>query len=238
METLGNTSGTRRNLKCMNKPTTKRILIILFLLHNLSYANAQLKTDTNMIEKYNYEATKGGTKDTSFLKDGWVIDIRSQSMVQMEYAPAKDFYMIVKTYHKNGMIKTRGKLLGNVPFGICEYFDENGQLIERTDEDAKFGKIKPDDLVDIIEKVGWINRETGENCIVESPLKTDGTFYAEIIRKLDIYFSPAEYSENGEEIKPPMWSFGYLYFSTMITYIVNGNTGEYERQEMQYIIEM
>lgn len=216
----------------------KKILLTLLLINTLVSVFAQIKTDTIMIEKFNYEATHEGTVDTFFLKDNWLIDIWSKSMLQMEYAPAKDFYMILKKYHLNGIIESRGKFLGNVRYGIWEFFDENGKLIKTVDEDAKFGKIKPSDLVDIIEKVGLINRETGENCIVESPLKTDGTFYAEIIRKLDIYFTPAQYSEKGEEIKPPMWSFGYLYFSTMITYQVNGNTGEYERQEMEYIIEI
>ncbi len=205
----------------------RSIFINLLLICNLVIATAQIKTDTIMIEEYNYDTPK----DTFIQKDDWVIETWTTPMAQKEYAPAKDFYMIQKIFHENGMIESRGKLLGNVPFGIWEYFDENGQLIKTIDEDAKFGKIKPSDLVDIIEKVGWINRGTGETCIVKGPLKTDGSFYATIIRKLDIYYNPAQYSENGKEIEPSIWSFSYRYHSTSISYSVNGNTGEYQRYE-------
>ena len=213
----------------------KKILIML-LICNPPSANAQIKTDT-MIEKFKYTTTKEGTIEIVLQENGWVIEKWTNAMFQREFAPARDFYMILKKYHENGMIESRGKLLGEVPFGIWEYFDENGHLIKTVDEDKKFGKIKPNALVDIIEKVGWINRKTGENIIVKSPLKTDGTFYSEIIHKMNISFSPAQYSKNGEEIGPPIWSFGYPYLSKIISYSVNGNTGAYERHETQYLIE-
>jgi antitoxin component YwqK of YwqJK toxin-antitoxin module len=157
--------------------------ILTVLLYNMLLTTicAQTKNDTIMIEKYDYEATENGTKSVSLHKGEWIIDIYCMpSGYQNEFAPACDFYQIQKQYHPNGTIKFKCKFLGNVPFGKREYYDESGKLIESIDEDAKFGKIKPEDLVEIMEKVGWINRKTGEAITAEKPLPTNGTFYRTI----------------------------------------------------------
>jgi hypothetical protein len=193
---------------------------------------AQLKNDRKMVEKFNYEATEGGTKYVSFKQGDWIIDIRPV-IAQYEYAPAKDFYEIQKLFHKNGMIASRGKFLGHVSFGIWEYFDENGNLTKEVDEDAKFGKIKPKDIVRIMEDVGWINRKTGATILSDTLLSTDGFFYKKVFvlsngRNFQIYFNPAQFSEKGEEIHPPQWLFGYSDDPIYVEYRVDGNTGEYE----------
>lgn len=128
-------------------------------------------------------------------------------------------------------MKSKQEYLGNVSIGYTKYFDEHGNLTQVIDEDRKFGKVKPKDVVNIMEEAGLFNRETGENIVLGKTLKTDGSFYFELIRKLNIYFNPAQYSQDGKEISPPCWVFSYLYFTTRIEYIINGNTGEYQRYE-------
>ena len=209
----------------------------IVLLNSLLFKvyGQNIKCDT-MAEKFNYEAF-GGAREVSLRQGEWIIDIfAGPPGCQYEYAPAKDFYMIQKLYHNNGMIASRGKRLGNVPFGIWAYFDENGRLIKEVDEDAKFGKIKPKDVIHIMEEVGWINRKTGENIITGTPLAIDGSFYKKICNylngsRLDVYFGPARFSESGEEIQPTTWEFGYWKNPIYTYYRIDGNTGKYERFE-------
>lgn len=140
-----------------------------------------------MIERYSFEAIE--RKEFLTKKGDWVIYISPMpGGFQNEYAPAKDFYKIQKLYHLNGIISIKGCFLGSVPFGRREIYNEKGSLVETIDEDKKFGEIKPKDIVGIIEKVGWINRETGENIIVQSPLQTDGNCYRELENYLNIQF--------------------------------------------------
>jgi len=198
---------------------------------------AQYNNDTVMIEKFNYEAL-GGTREVSFNKGEWLIDIYNiPGGIQYEFAPAKDFYVIQKLYHENGILESQGKRLGNVPFGIWDYFDEKGNMMKEVDEDAKFGKIKPKDIVRIMEEVGWINRQTGESITSKTPIATDGNFYKTLFflsneRNFQIYFSPAKYGKKREELQPPTWSFGYLENPIYTYYEVDGNTGKYERFEV------
>jgi hypothetical protein len=191
-----------------------------------------------MMERFNFEAVEGKSNRVSLKRGEWVIDIYPMpGGYQNEYAPAKDFYKIQKRYHPNGMMSFCCKFLDDVSFGIMEYYNENGKLIKAIDEDAKFGKIKPDDLVAILEKLGWFNRETGENIIVESPLTTDGDFYRQLERNLRIFFAPAEYSKGGKETKAPFWVAYYEAFYRRYSCIVDGNTGEYKLEEYQiYVI--
>jgi hypothetical protein len=120
------------------------------------------------------------------------------------------------------------------------FYNEKGELIKEVDEDAKFGKIKPRDFVNILEKIGWINRKTGENIVTKEPLKTDGSFTMKLHRAIEIYFFPAEYDENGKEVKPPMWEANYaseyLHDNTMYYCYIDGNTGEYGFDQHEYYV--
>ncbi|MDR3340766.1 MAG: hypothetical protein LBT25_11880, partial [Candidatus Symbiothrix sp.] len=180
----------------------KKIFLIIILTSLVLNIHGQTKNDTIMIEKYDYEATENGTKSVSLQKGEWIIDIyRMPNGYQNEFAPAKDFYMIQKQYHPNGAIKFKCKFLGNVLFGKREYYDESGKLIESIDEDAKFGKIKPQDIVVFLNEQGIINKETGETVFSKSPMKTDGSMYRQIGGKLDIRISKKEDMISEENVK-------------------------------------
>ena len=203
------------------------ITLINFIL--CANACAQLKNDTVMIEKYNYEAVEGKPNGVS-LKDGdWIIDIYPMpSGYQKEFAPAKDFYMIGKEYFDNGIMRLFCKFLGRVPFGKREIFDEEGKLIEVIDEDKKFGKIKPKDVVEIMEGIGLFNRETGENIIVKEILPTDGNFYKTIVHNMTILFIPAQFDEEDKQIGSSQWIVRYMApYYIGVEYIIDGDTGKY-----------
>ncbi|WP_368656466.1 hypothetical protein [Porphyromonas macacae] len=197
-----------------------------------------IKKDTIMqqsreVERYDFEATKNGTIDVITEQDGWIIEkssMYSSGPLYDEYAPAKDFYKIQKKFYPNGILRRKTPLFGGVVIGIREEYDREGNLIKVVDEDRKFGKIKPRDIVELLEKEGWFNRETGENKVTEEAvLPTTGAFYRAIIKHLDINYVLPERSRTGRsywhiEIEPRF--FGYV-----TTYIIDGETGEFSKEK-------
>lgn len=217
------------------------------------------KNDSTMIqpygeiEKYDFVSTKNGTEDAITERDGWVIEKRKFSNGRVwydEYAPASGFYMIQKDFRSNGMIWRRTKYLGYVRFGMYEEFDEEGKLTKLIDEDKKFGKIKPQDIVELLEKEGWFNRKTGEQNIMfddseyykrnveahwlNQALPLNGYFYKKLMNYIFISFFEA-IIENGKEISPPLWKIRVhktkIGISEVITYYtINGNNGEFTKE--------
>ena len=224
------------------------ILIVLSTLLNTNSCNAQhitnqiTKNDTTMIQKYgqieeyDFTATENGTRDVIVEKNGWVImkgKISNKVAQYVEYAPASQFYILWKHFHPNGMIWRRCQQFGATRFALYEEFDEQGNLVKLVDEDKKFGKIKPIDIVELLEKEGWFNRETGENKIIsESPLPTNGYFTMKLMGNFNIMFAPAKI-ENGVEVEPPQWLVSFIrqsqFYFTKALYRINGNTGEFTK---------
>ncbi len=173
-----------------------------------------------------------------FERGGWYVCLLLIDWPQIqEYAPANDnVYYIEKDFYPNGMIQNRGKQLGSVQFGLWEYFNRYGKLVKVVDGDAKFGEIKWYDVVALLEKEGWFNRQTGEINIrgthVKSPIKPDGKFTYDINYHIDFFFFLAEI-KNGREVKPPMWkAIIYESKADMKTiYEINGHTGEYTKKQ-------
>ena len=226
---------------------TTLITFLLCFVPVVSYAQPLskqlIKRDTTMlqqreVEQYDFEATKNGTDAVIVEQDGWLIEKSSMwpsGPFYDEYAPAKEFYQIYKWFYPSGTMRTKITLLGDVVISIREEYDEAGNLIKVVDEDKKFGKIKPKDIVELLEKEGWFNRETGENKITEKEvLPTTGVFYREIIKYVQIRYVPKQatgersYWEIAIEPRFMMW---------ITTYIVDGETGEFTKEktfEMRY----
>ena len=185
------------------------------------------------VERYDFEATKNGTIDVITEQDGWIVEkssMWSDGALYNEYAPAKDFYKIQKWFYPSGIMRTKTPLFGGVVIGIREEYDREGNLIKVVDEDRKFGKIKPRDIVELLEKEGWFNRETGENRITgEAVLPTTGAFYRILISYMRITYVLPERSRTGRSywrvsINPR--SLGYI-----TTYIIDGETGEFSKEK-------
>ena len=185
------------------------------------------------VEKYDsVSAQRYGIGEVGFLKKDWLITLSKlddRGAWSAEYSPAHDFYVVGKTFYPNGSLHSKGRSFGRVPIGIYEEYDEAGNLIKVVDEDKKFGKIKPKDIVEFLEKEGWFNRETGENKITEKEvLPTTGVFYREIIKYVQIRYVPKQatgersYWEIAIEPRFMMW---------ITTYIVDGETGEFTKEK-------
>ena len=196
-----------------------------------------IKRDTTMlqqgeVERYDFEATKNGTDAVIVEQDGWILEKSSMwpsGPFYDEYAPAREFYQIYKWFYPSGTMRTKIALLGDVVIGIREEYDEAGNLIKEEDEDKKFGKIKPKDIVELLEKEGWFNRETGENKITEKEvLPTTGVFYREIIKYVQIRYVPKQ--ATGEK---SYWKIAIepRFMMWITTYIVDGETGEFTKEK-------
>ena len=190
------------------------------------------------VERYDFEATRNGTDAVIIEQNGWRIEkgsVWEDGALYNEYAPAKDFYKIQKKFYPNGIMRRKTSLFGGVVIGIYEEYDEEGNLLKVEDEDKKFGKIKPKDIVELLEKEGWFNRETGENKITEKEvLPTTGVFYREIIKYVQIRYVPKQ--ATGEK---SYWKIVIepRFMMWITTYIVDGETGEFTKEktfEMRY----
>ena len=191
------------------------------------------------VEKYDsVSAQRYGIGEVGFLKKDWLITLSKlddRGAWSAEYSPAHDFYVVGKTFYPNGSLHSKGRSFGRVPIGIREEYDEEGNLLKVVDEDKKFGKIKPKDIVELLEKEGWFNRETGENKITEKEvLPTTGVFYREIIKYVQIRYVPKQ--ATGEKA---YWKIAIepRFMMWITTYIVDGETGEFTKEktfEMRY----
>ena len=229
----------------------KRTTLIIFLLFFVPVVGCAqplskqlIKRDTTMlqqreVEKYDsVSAQRYGIGEVGFLKKDWLITLSKlddRGAWSAEYSPAHDFYVVGKTFYPNGSLHSKGRSFGRVPIGIYEEYDEAGNLIKVEDEDKKFGKIKPKDIVELLEKEGWFNRETGENKITEKEvLPTTGVFYREIIKYVQIRYVPKQ--ATGEK---SYWKIAIepRFMMWITTYIVDGETGEFTKEktfEMRY----
>jgi len=236
---------------------TKLLTILTALLTGITSGYAQQDTtamrwktepyELGVPDRYDMDRTKGGTEWALYERDGWMIFILMKNGdgegYATETAPAADFYQIVKYYHPNGMLKSRVKNMLGITFGKKEFFDERGNLIKVEDRDAQYEgvRIKREDVLEILEKIGLLNRQTGEHRFFGklTRLKTDGSLYRNLDNKVRFRFKPAE-MKNGKEVKPPMWYVNYRYIVEFTNtgydnvLEINAQTGQYYLKEKMF----
>jgi len=85
--------------------------------------------------------------------------------VQLQTPPKPAFFYIYKEYYPNGYLKLKGKRMGGgaTMVGEWEYYDENGHLTSKKNEDEKFGKFGYNELLLFLHQKEYINLETGDN---------------------------------------------------------------------------
>jgi hypothetical protein len=232
----------------------KKIFLIITIISLGPNIYGQTINDTTMAERFNYEAVE---KEEFLTKKGdWLIYISPMpGGFQKEYAPAKDFYMILKQYHPNGIISIYTKILGSVAFGIRDYFDKEWNRIKVVDEDEKFGKVKPKDIVVFLNEQGIINGETGETIFSKNPMKTDGSMYWQIGGKLDIRICKQDMldewsikikkrlgmdvSDNSNEKYVPFWIISCYVDNYKIDYFIDGdNIKNFFKEKEIYYVEI
>ncbi|MFC5873940.1 hypothetical protein SAMN05443633_101132 [Chryseobacterium arachidis] len=144
--------------------------------------------------------------------------------LQYEREPAPSFFTVYKEFYPDGFIKKKETRFGQYTnVGISEYYDEKGN-VEKKNEEEKFGKIKPSDVLKILDKKKLINISTGEGRLSENGTEAFTVKYDE---------SKHEYTvtmQNGKPNKNPEFGIGEPPAFLPVTYIINGETGEVKEQ--------
>lgn len=119
------------------------------------------KFDFELYKKSNFGSEKVMAKNGNLLSNFGFDD--SIGGFQIETPLKPNFYTFYKEFYTNGNIKKVNKLFGGiVKIDTSEHYDEKGSLIKTEDENKKFGKIKPNDILLFLQKEGYINVKTGE----------------------------------------------------------------------------
>ena len=130
----------------------KNFITILLLITYSGILSAQMQElDSCNHEKFDFELL--GNRQIKLIErcDGWRVAINW--LEYREYPPDSTYYCISKEFYKNGKIKETGKLIPPLlKIGIWHYYNDDGCLIKTVDEDARFGKVKPEDLFKYIQR--------------------------------------------------------------------------------------
>jgi len=148
---------------------------------------------------YDFETMNNAkVNPVGIMRNGWTIvmyKMMDNGAYYNEYPPVPDFYAIHKYFYPNGNIKLRGKYMAqHLSFGEWIYYDEQGNIIKKVDEDAKFGKYKIEDILKFIEKEGWIDLKTGE-----------GREHAIIHENGECDIIPSRFSVYYADVEKPYW---------------------------------
>lgn len=151
-----------------------KISILLLLMVTLSNCKTQYfqvynkyNINTNMEnEKFDIENfEKQGTGIRTFIKDNAKITQSKSISGYTEYIhPIGKFYDILKDYYLNGNMRESGMRLSNVKLGVWKYYDENGNLTNTIDEEAKFKDVPFDynEVMRWLDKKGYVELETAK----------------------------------------------------------------------------
>jgi len=146
------------------------------------------------------------------------------------YGPPREFYAVHAFYCPNGKKQIGYQYFGSVGIGTYKRFDEQGNLLESINEDAKFGKIKREYIIALLEKEGFFCRKTGRISFGKDEiLPLDGRFYYKLMDYMQIRFIPAEGNNPPEWIIRIYSNFERDWIET--TYRVNGETGEFTKKD-------
>ncbi|OWP83515.1 hypothetical protein BWK59_10190 [Flavobacterium davisii] len=147
----------------------KAFLKIILLTHLISLVTCKGQTKNTMVEKFDFEVYKKTEYgENRYLKnDGFEIIemafMKDKKGFQREFEPKPSFKKIYKRFYGNGNLNSKETYIGeNVKIGISEYYDEDGALDKKVNEDEKFGKIKYTDCLAFLDKKGYIDLKTGK----------------------------------------------------------------------------
>lgn len=155
----------------MNKILIKIVFIfcINFLVIGCNGQNKNNKINKKNMEKFNFEIYKETDYgiEKYIKKDGTeilMIGFNEKKGGFINEKPAKpSFHTFYKEFYPNGNIRKKEKYIGKyVKIDISEHYDENFNLVKEINEDEKFGKVKPNDILLFLEKEGYINVKTGQ----------------------------------------------------------------------------
>lgn len=169
--------------------------------------------------EYSYELKKEFQDGSSYYLSGSEAE---GGFVKKERPAKPSFLKMYKEFYANGNLKKKEAYIGeNVKIGISEYYDEDGTLDKKVNEEEKFGKIRYTDCLAFLEKKGYIDLKTGKGRENENQSPVFELDYSESDRMW--YITVIE----GKVIKtPPDNSIGEPSGWLPIVYKMDGETGK------------
>jgi hypothetical protein len=144
------------------------------------------------------------------------------------------YITVLKEFYIDGYIKEKKTFLGQyLPIGISEYYDKYGKLTQ-VNEENRYGKIKPADVLKFIEKQGVINLKTGKGFFVGDPLNAELSFNIsygkpqDATTENDYYIIGLKYKGGEAETDP---SGGEPPSASDLIYYMNSKTGRVYTQK-------
>jgi len=183
------------------------------------------------LEMYNFELMKSSSIYPTAFKttNGWIILVHPMMIgggTYSEYSPPPEFIMVQKSFYPNGMLKQKSSFFQNdLKMGIWEYYDEEGNLIKKVDENEKFklSKIKFQDILNILEKEGWVDLKTGKGAT--EIIRSEN--HVQIIPGFNVFFTI------GVNNKVTWYATKSLFDGALvISYKIDGDSGHVTREEI------
>ena len=144
------------------------------------------------------------------------------------------YITVLKEFYIDGYIKEKKTLLGQyLLIGTSEYYDKYGKLTQ-VNEENRYGKIKPADVLKFIEKQGVINLKTGKGFFVGDPLNAELSFNIsygkprDTTTENDYYIIGLKYKGGEAETDP---SGGEPPSASDLIYYMNSKTGRVYTQK-------
>ncbi|AZA92611.1 Uncharacterised protein [Chryseobacterium nakagawai] len=146
------------------------------------------KTST-MVEKFDFDLFKKYQESNGILelKSGYTIlsmsaPEKDEAGTLEELLPKPSFLYAYKEFYPNGNLKKKEtRVSETVKVEKSEYYDKSGKLEKTVDENQNYGKIKYQDVLNFLDKKGYINLKTGAG-----RLNDDGTHKYDIVYDQDI----------------------------------------------------
>ena len=187
--------------------------------------------NTTMIEKFDfniYEKTNKGSDEYTLPNGNTIFSIgfiKNKKGFQYERLPPPSFLTIYKEYYANGNLKLKETYIGQqVKVGISQYYDEQGNLIKKVNEDQKFGKIKPQQVLEFLQEKGYINLRTGKGRVDEEERPVFKLYFGEKNKEKYWVISIVKGIPNTDPKNFPKFGEPPAYLP--LNYVMDGETGK------------
>ena len=187
--------------------------------------------DTTIIEKFDFEIynkTNHGSDEYTLSNGNRIYSMvffKNEGGSVYERLPSPSFLTVYKEYYANGNLKKRETYIGeNVKVGTSHYYDEKGNLIKEINEDLKFGKIKPQQVLEFLHEKKYINLKTGEAQVDEDGRSVFKLYFGEQNKEKYWIISIIKGIPNTDPKNFP--EFGEPPAFLPLNYIMDGETGK------------
>ena len=187
--------------------------------------------DTTTIEKFDFEIynkTNHGSDEYTLSNGNRIYSMfffKNEGGSVYERLLSPSFLTVYKEYYANGNLKKRETYIGeNVKVGTSHYYDEKGNLIKEINEDLKFGKIKPQQVLEFLHEKKYINLKTGEAQVDEDGRSVFKLYFGEQNKEKYWIISIIKGIPNTDPKNFP--KFGEPPAFLPLNYVMDGETGK------------